>query len=149
MFVQNNFLIKIGNFCFSGVLLNIVQSVCTFFPAIGTRMRVASVNLSILMYSPCLCFVIHWSGYCTVHVYAYSFIDPVILQSMFLFCLTKHKHGLYNSRINEWQSINMDCTIVGSMNDKHKHGVVHVYALSFIDPAIVQSMFMLCHSFLW
>jgi hypothetical protein len=79
-------------------------------PAIVQSMFMLIHSLIRLLYSPCLCFVIHWSGYCTVHVYVLSFIDPAIVQSMFMFC--------YNSRINEWQNINMDCTIAGSMNDK-------------------------------
>jgi hypothetical protein len=82
-----------------------------------------------------VCFVIHWSGYCTVHVYALSFIDPTIVQSMSMFC-----HSLI------WLLyIPCLCLVIQWSG----YCTVHIYALSFIHLAIVQSMFMLCHSLIW
>jgi hypothetical protein len=134
----------------SGCCTVLVYALSFIDPSIVQSMFMLCHSLIRLLYSPCLCFVIHWSGYCTVHVYVLSFIDLAIVQSMFMFChsliwllyspclcfvihlsgyCTVHAYALsfidptivqsmFMRQINEWQSINMDCTIAGSKNDK-------------------------------
>jgi hypothetical protein len=89
-------------------------------PDIELSMFICSHSLILILNCLCLYVAIHWSWYCTVYVYMLPFIDPDIELSMFICChsliLVLYCLCQFNIRINEWEHINIDSTISGSMN---------------------------------
>jgi hypothetical protein len=90
-------------------------------PGIVLSMLICCHSPTLVLYCLCLYVAIHRPWYCTVYVYMLSFTDPGIVLSMFIYChsptlVATYKHRQYNTRVGEWQHINIDSTIPGSVN---------------------------------